>query len=262
MQLLLSTIETRKVLLSLVLNEFKLKYFNNSLGMLWAFAQPLTTILVLWFVFQVGFKAVPVDNVPFILWLSAGMIPWFFISDSINSGSSCIVSNEYLVKKVFFRVEVLPLVSILSNLIIHLFFIFLLLFMFILYGYNPNIYWIQIPYYIIASSTIVLAISMITSSLIVFIHDVKHIVGVMIQFGFWLTPIFWNLELVPTNYVNIVKLNPLIHIIDGYRGALIGNQWFWEQGWGAVYFWIFALIIFFAGNFTFKKLRPSFADVI
>ncbi|OXX73783.1 teichoic acid ABC transporter permease [Vibrio sp. V03_P4A6T147] len=262
MYLIKSLVSMRKILISLVVNELKLKYFGNCLGMVWAFIQPLATILVLWFVFQVGFKAVPVDNVPFILWLSCGMIPWFFISDGLNSGTNSIISNAYLVKKIAFNVETLPFVSILSNLVIHLFFVTFMMVMFVIYGYKPNIYWLQLPYYIFASSVFVLGLSMITSSLVVFIQDIRHLVAVIIQFGFWLTPIFWNINLVPERFVSIISLNPLVHIIDGFRGSLIYDQWFWQNPGELAYFWGFSIVLLLVGNGVFNKLRPMFADVV
>ncbi len=84
------------------------------------------------FVFQVGFKAQPVDNFPFILWLVAGMLPWFFFADAISTGTNSIIENSYLVKKVVFRVSLLPIIKLLSALSIHLFFIFFMYAMYFL----------------------------------------------------------------------------------------------------------------------------------
>lgn len=262
MFLIKSALSIRKILLPLVLNEFKLRYFGNSLGALWAFIQPLATILVMWFVFQVGFKAVPVDNFPFVLWLAAGMIPWFFIADGINNATSSILSNSYLVKKIAFNVNVLPLISILSSLIVHCFFIVFLMLMFMVYGYEPNIYWFQLPYYTFSCLFLVLSISMLTSSLVVYIKDVKHLVSVFVQFGFWLTPIFWNFKLIPEKFLHLISLNPFLHIIDGYRESLIYGQWFWEDQGEFVYFWLFSFLTYILASYVFDKLRPMFADVI
>ncbi len=262
MYLVKSILGMRKIIFSLVINEFKLRYFGSSLGALWAFVQPLATILVMWFVFQVGFKAVPIDNIPFVLWLASGMVPWFFISDSINNATSSILSNSYLVKKISFNVNVLPLISVLSSLIVHCFFILFLMLMFIIYGYEPNIYWLQIPYYTFSGLFLILGISMMTSSLVVYVKDVKHLVSVVVQFGFWLTPIFWNFKVVPEKYIDLISLNPFLHIIDGYRESLIYHQWFWEDSNEFLYFWVFSTLVYLVSSYIFNKLRPMFADVI
>jgi lipopolysaccharide transport system permease protein/teichoic acid transport system permease protein len=84
----------------------------------------------------------------------------------------------------------------------------------------------------------------------------------IIQFGFWLTPIFWSMKMVPQKYYWIISLNPMVYIIDGYRNSMIYNRWFWEESGMTLYFWTFTAVIFVLGALTFKKLRPHFSDVL
>ena len=142
---------SKRLLIDLAKNDFKSRYMGNYLGILWAFVQPLVTILIFWFVFQVGFKSMPVDNFPFILWLLAGMVPWFFFAESLQSATQSVLSNSFLVKKVVFRVSLLPIIQIISALTIHIFFILFMFGMFLYYGYTPSIYWLQILYYLFAT---------------------------------------------------------------------------------------------------------------
>jgi len=252
----------RKMLWSLSKNDFKQKYLGNVLGVLWAFIQPTTTILIFWFVFQVGFKAQPVDDFPFILWLISGMFPWFFFADSLSGATNSILANSFLVKKVVFRVSLLPIVSLMSAFAIHVFFIIFMFAMFIYYGYSPEIYWLQIPYYLFATFVLLLGLSWITSSVVVFFKDMGQFVSMMIQFGFWLTPIFWSLKMVPEKYHWLIQLNPVVYLIDGYRDSMIYHQWFWTGVNSTLYFWLVTGAIFILGGLTFKKLRPHFADVL
>ena len=254
--------KNKTLLLSLAKNEFKQRYLGNFLGIAWAFIQPTATILIFWFVFQVGFKSQPVDNFPFILWLISGMIPWFFFAETFSLATNSVTSNSFLVKKVVFRVSLLPIISILTTIIVHLFFIFFMFGMFIYYGYSPSIYWIQIFYYLFAMIILLLGLSWITSSVIVFFRDMGQIVAMLIQFGFWLTPIFWSLKTIPQKYHWIIELNPLVYIINGYRNSLIYHKWFWEDLSMSLYYWGFTIVIFIIGSLTFKRLRPHFADVL
>ncbi len=254
--------QNRTLLWSLTKNDFKQRYFGNILGIAWAFIQPTATILIFWFVFQVGFKAQPVDDFPFILWLVAGMFPWFFFSEGLSNGTNSILANIFLVKKVVFRVSLLPIISLLSALAIHIFFIFFMFTMFSYYGYSPEIYWVQTIYYLFATSVLLLGISWITSSVIVFFKDIGQFVTMFIQFGFWLTPIFWSLKMVPEKYHWIIELNPIVYIVEGYRNSMIYHKWFWEDMGMTIYFWTITSIIFVLGGLTFKKLRPHFADVL
>ena len=254
--------QNRVLLWSLTKNDFKQKYFGNFLGIAWAFIQPTATILIFWFVFQVGFKAQPIDNFPFILWLVAGMFPWFFFAEGLSTGTNSILANSFLVKKVVFRVSLLPIVSLLSALLIHIFFIFFMFAMFIYYGYSPEIYWLQTVYYLFATSVLLLGLSWITSSVVVFFKDMGQFVTMVIQFGFWLTPIFWSMKMVPEKYHWIIELNPLVYIIEGYRNSMIYHKWFWEDMNMTIYFWTVTMTVFVIGGLTFKRLRPHFADVL
>lgn len=254
--------KNRTLLLSLTKNDLKQKYQGNFLGVAWALIQPTATIIIFWFVFQVGFKSKPVDNFPFILWLVAGMFPWFYFAEGLSNGTNSIIANSFLVKKVVFRVSLLPIVSLLSALGIHIFFIFFMFAMFIYYGYMPEIYWLQLIYYVFALSIFLLGLSWITSSVVVFFKDMGQLVAIIIQFGFWLTPIFWNIAIIPEKYHWLIELNPIVYIIEGYRNSMIYHKWFWEDIQMTIYFWIVTLIIFMIGGLTFKKLRPHFADVL
>ena len=254
--------KSKRLLIDLAKNDFKSRYMGNYLGVLWAFVQPAVMIAIFWFVFQVGFKSMPVDNFPFILWLVAGMIPWFFFAESLQSATNAILSNSFLVKKVVFRVSLLPIIQIISALTIHIFFILFMFGMFIYYGFEPTIYWLQIPYYVFCTIFLVLGITWMTSSIVVFFRDLGQIISMIIQFGFWLTPIFWSMKILPAEYHDIIKYNPAYYIVEGYRDSLIYNTWFWERADLSIQFWIITLLFFFGGAVVFRKLRPHFADVL
>ena len=254
--------QNRKLLLELTKNDLKQKYIGSFLGALWAFIQPTATILIFWFVFQVGFRSQPVDNFPFILWLVAGILPWFFFAEGLSNGTNSIMTNSFLVKKVVFRVSLLPIVSLLSALVVHLFFIFFMFGMFVYYGYVPDMYWLQIVYYLFATSVLLLGLSWITSSVVVFFKDIGQFVAMVIQFGFWLTPIIWSMKMVPEQYQWLIKLNPVYYIVEGYRNSMIYHKWFFEDLSMTIYFWTATTIIFILGALIFKKLRPHFSDVL
>lgn len=254
--------ESRRLLWKLTKNDFRQKYLGNALGVLWAFIQPTATIAVFWFVFQVGFKSQPVDNFPFILWLVAGMFPWFYFADGLSNGTASVLENSFLVKKIVFRVSLLPVIKLFSALVVHIFFIFFMFAMFIYYGYMPEIYWLQILYYLFALSVLLLGLSWITSSVVVFFRDMGQLIAVVIQFGFWLTPIFWSMKMIPEQYHFLIKLNPLVYIIEGYRNSMIYHRWFWEDMQMTLYYWGVTIVIFTIGSLTFSRLRPHFSDVL
>ena len=260
--LIRNIVANRKLLWQMTKRDFRQRYLGSYLGILWAFIQPTVTVLIFWFVFQVGFKAMPVNDFPFILWLVCGMFPWFFLSDSIQSATNSVIESAFLVKKIVFRVELLPIVKIMSAFVVHIFFVAVLFAMFAIYGYDVSIYNLQIIYYFFAMTCLVLGLSWLTSSLTVFLRDVGQFVGMILQFGFWGTPIFWNLNMVPEQFQFVLKLNPAYYLVEGYRQSFIYNEWFWQHQYQTIYFWTVTGVVMFVGAWCFKKLRPHFADVL
>ena len=255
-------VESRELLTTLIKNDFKKQYLGSYLGLVWAFVQPLTFMLVIWFVFTYGFRSAPHGDTPYFLWLTSGMIPWFFISNALSAGTNAITSNSFLVKKVAFRVSILPLVKIGSTLILHGGLVLFLIIMFLLYGFKPTIYWLQLPYFMLCAILLILGLSWLTSAIRVFVKDVSNVIMVLLQIGFWTTPIFWNINMINPTHQWILKLNPAYYIIQGYRDTFINHIWFWQMPKVTLYYLGITAIFFILGAIVFKRLRPHFGDVL
>lgn len=244
-------------------NDFKTKYAGSYLGITWAFVQPIVTILVYWFVFEFGLKAgSPILNVPFVVWFVSGMIPWFFFQEGLLNATNCMLEYSYLVKKVVFKISILPIVKIISALFVHLVFIGFLFVVAAIYGFYPTQYSIQLVYYSFCTFCLTLAISYATSAMVIFFKDLGQIINILLQIGMWMTPIMWSYTIVPQSLQWIVKLNPMYYIVEGYRDTFINHVWFFERYFQTVYFWVVTLGLFVIGTVIFKKLKPHFADVL
>lgn len=254
--------ERRRMIWDIAVNDFKARFSNSVFGAFWAFVQPLVSILVYWFVFEVGFKNPPVDNVPFILWFTPAYISWIYFSETVIYSSACLAEYSYLVKKMNFRTSVLPVVKVLSGLFLHLFFLVFLFLMNILYGNPVRLIWLQSLYYMFAMCVLTLGLGFFTSSITLFFRDMTQIVQVVLQVGFWLTPIFYSEDNIPRALMMILKLNPMFYITRGYRDSFIYGVPFYQRIGTSLYFWIVTGIIFLAGALMFRKMRPHFADVI
>jgi lipopolysaccharide transport system permease protein/teichoic acid transport system permease protein len=132
-----------------------------------------------------------------------------------------------------------------------------------LYGYPPDLHYLQVFYYLFAAIALLLGLSWLTSSLIIFMRDIGQLVAMVLQFAFWLTPIFWSAKILPVKYVNLIKLNPVYYLVEGYRESFIYKVWFWEGHYMlTLYYWIVTGCIFVLGAVVFRRLRPHFADVL
>lgn len=252
----------RVLILKLSRNDLKARYAGNFFGVIWAFIQPLVTILVFWFVFQVGFKNPPIENIEFILWFIPAYIPWVYFSDSVLSSANCLYEYSYLVKKIRFRTSLLPIVKVISASCIHLFFIIFIWLMYLIYGYPFRLLWLQCIYYSFALFCLEIGISWIVSSVSVFFKDFSQIVNIMLQIGFWLTPIFWAPDQINNHAMTVLKINPLYYITQGYRDSFITGIGFWQRGYINLYYWFVTAIIFVVGALIYKRLRPHFSDVL
>lgn len=261
MNLLKSFIKNKNLIVFLSKNDMKKKYAGSYLGVIWAFVQPIVITLIYWFVFEVGLKTPPSGNYPYVLQLICGLVPWFFFSDALSSTTNCFIEYSYLVKKVVFDIEILPIVKIISSSFVHFFFIALVLFVMAIYGFYPNVFFLQLLYYTVCLFLLIIALSYITATLNVFFNDLSQIVGVLLQVGMWLTPILWSFDMVADfPFAFLLKLNPMFYIVQGYRSTLLDGRWFFESPQLTIYFWCLTIVLLVVGLRLFKKLRPHFSD--
>lgn len=259
---------SRQLILHLSFNDFKTRYAGSLMGVFWAFIQPIITVLVYWFVFEKGLRAGAQAmgglQVPFVLFLLSGLVPWFFFSDAWPNGTSSLLSYSYLVKKVVFKISILPIVKVVASIYVHMFFVAVTLVIFWAYGYAPDLYSLQIVYYSFAMFVLVLGLSYITASVVGFFRDLTEIINILMQILVWVTPIMWNVETAISDgpMKTVLKLNPMYYIVSGYRNALINKQWFWQTPRQMIYFWTVALLVLGIGMLVFKRLKKHFADVL
>ena len=258
----LELFQNRNLIFALAKNDFKTKYAGSYLGIVWAFIQPIVTVLVYWFVFQVGLKSPGANGFPFVLWMIAGLVPWFFFSDVLNAGTNALLEYSYLVKKVVFKISILPMVKEISALFVHLFFVAFMIFLYSCYGYFPDLYFLQLLYYSFCVFVFSLGICYATCAIVIFFRDLSQIISIVLQVGVWVTPIMWNIDQVsmPSFLLKLLKLNPFYYIVQGYRDSLINKVWFFEHFDLTIYFWIVTLALFGIG--TIKRLKVHFADVL
>ncbi len=260
--------QSRKLIWKLAKNDFKKRYAGSYLGIVWAMAQPVVTVVMYWIVFDKVFDTrsqlvASGLNVPYVLYLTAGLVPWFYFSEAITQGTMALIEYNYLVKKVVFNISILPIIKVIAATFIHVFFVVILLMVSVGYGYYPSIYTLQLLYYSLCMFLLVLGMSYLTCALVVFIRDLQQIINIALQIGMWATPILWDISMLKTdNMKTLFKLNPLVYIVNGYRSAIYEKMWFWEHFYSSTYFWIFTISLFCIGTLIFRKLRVHFADVL
>lgn len=241
----------------LALNDFKSKYAGSALGAFWAVAEPLVTVFIYRFVYSVVFGGGDVENVPYYLWLSVGLAAWLFISDGLRGMCSSFRDYSFLVKKISFNKKVIPHIRCVSALLTNILFaaivIVVSLFNHItVIGILKFFVMVMICYAYIFVSGKVLAL------LCGCCKDVYSILCVVLNIGFWVTPVFWNVDLVYGKVRRLIELNPSALIAEGYRSTLLFGC-FPETG---KLIYLFFVIIVTGGLSVIleKLLLPNIAD--
>jgi ABC-type polysaccharide/polyol phosphate export permease len=251
----------RKLIFDLTKRDFKVKYSANIFGFSWAVLEPLAMMVILWFVFTY-LQSGKSTTVPYSLFLLSGIIAYDLFNKTINSTVKSIKSYSFLIQKVNFRIAIIPIVKILSEIFIHLIVLLIVIIIILFSRVAPSFYWLQILYYLIATTVLLIGISWTTSSIALFFPDISYIITITMRLAFFFTPIFWDAGNITGRFTFLIRLNPLYYIVNGYRDSLLFHIGFWEKPAETLQFWIITLVFLIIGVIVFKRLRPHFADVI
>jgi lipopolysaccharide transport system permease protein len=202
----------------------------------------------------------PSDGLPFPIFAYSALVPWFFFSKSVTSCSLSIVSNDNLIKKIYFPRLILPLSSILTNVVDFLLSFFILLGLMVWYNISLTLNAFAVLFFLIDAIIVSLALGLWFAALNVKYRDINHIIPFLLQLWLYLTPNFYPVSLVPEKWLPFYMLNPMVGVVEGFRWALLNKPVtnFTYHGISL----ILVLILLLTGLFYFKNTEKTFADVI
>lgn len=248
--------EYREMIISLVRKDLRGRYKNSVLGFLWTFINPLCQIIVYTMVFSQIFR-MGIDK--YYLFLTVVMIPWVFFSTSVSGGAMAVVSQQDLVKKIYFPREVLP-ISFVTSCFVNMLLSFVVVFGVLAVsgiGFNLKAL-VFLPVVMLVEYMLALGITMITSACNVYFRDLEHIIGVFMMAWIYLTPVMYDISYIPDNLRPVFYFNPMTSVALAYRDILYYKQVPDISTLGmAVVIGMAALII---GSFVFNKLQRNFIE--
>lgn len=248
----------RELYLFLTWRDILVKYKQTVFGVLWVFFQPVLYMLVFTILFNriVGLKA---ENIPYPLFVLGGIIPWSFFAGAITRATESLVNSRDILKKVYFPRIIIPCASTTAGLLDMMLSLFLVGGMMIYYSYSLTIKIIFLPLMIFLALVVTIATSLIFSALNVKYRDVRFVIMFLIQVWMYVTPIFYPIDIIPEGRRFIVSLNPMVGVVEGFRYCMLNTPFPTEAFYFSVVYAIFMLII---GQYYFRYMEQSFADVV
>jgi lipopolysaccharide transport system permease protein len=252
----------RGLIQSLVARELKARYRGSVLGFFWSFFNPLLLLLVYTFVFNYVLEARSLHADPYALFLFCGLLPWTWFSTSLNESSGVLISGGNLIKKVLFPAEILPIVSVLANMVHFLFGLPILAF-FLLYYQKPlqvtELVWF--PVVILVQLVLTLGFALILSALTVHFRDIRDILSNLLTVWFFMTPIIYPWMDAPASIKPFLNLNPFMHLAVSYQEILFFEGPFGHLTW-LLLLAVLSVVFFLFGYFVFDRLRDTFAEEV
>jgi ABC-type polysaccharide/polyol phosphate export permease len=260
---LAALVRYRGLIQTLVARDLKARYRGSVLGFFWSFFNPLLLLLIYSFVFTVVLPgAHPAAIEPYALFMFCGILPWTWFSSSLMESSGVLIAGGNLIKKVLFPAEVLPIVTVLANMV-HFFLGLPILAIFLIYYRRPldplELLWF--PVIVFTQLLLTVGLSLFLSALTVHFRDIKDLLGNLLTLWFFATPIIYPMQVTPSRFRTWLNLNPFSHLAISYQEVLFypGPYGHWK--------WLLALlgasvVVFLAGYFVFDRLRDSFAEEV
>jgi len=252
----------RGLIQSLVARELKARYRGSVLGFFWSFINPLLLLLIYTFVFSFVIPRGTTDLEPYALFMFCGILPWTWFSSSLSESANVLMSGGNLIKKVLFPAEVLPIVTVLANMV-HFFLGLPILAVFLIYykAPPPLIELVWFPVVIFVQLLLTLGLSLVLSALTVHFRDIKDLLANLLTFWFFATPIIYAMGQVPEEGQRLLNFNPFTHLAISYQEILFYNgpfgHWKWLLALGAG-----SAVFFLFGYWVFDRLRDSFAEEV
>ena len=252
----------RDLFLILAYRDLRVRYAQTFLGLVWAFIQPLVTIIIFTVVFGRVAK-VDTAGIPYPLFAVSGLAAWSYFSFVLNQSGNSIIGAQEMVKKIYFPRLVIPLSKALVGFVDFIIALLFIVVLMIYYQFHPLANIIYLPLFILLTIISSLAVGIWLSALTIRYRDFQHVVPFLVQFGLYATPVGYLAKDVvnnlPTWATYIYYINPMAGIIEGFRWSLLGGD---PPSIYAYFSVSIAVILFLSGLYYFKKVERVMADIV
>lgn len=247
----------RNLIWQLAWSEFKLRYKNSILGYFWSLLEPMLMLLVLYVIFS-NLMRVQVEY--YQLFLLLGIILWSFLSRATTIGMFSIVGKPGMVKKIYFPRDIFVISSCITALLMTIFESLIFILFMVLFRVPVSVNLVYVPLILLCLFIISLGLSLALSALNVFYRDVQFIWQVLLQIGFYITPILYTIDIFPENLQRFVLLNPIARILNSARDTIIYSSPAKTED--LLFMTLSSIFFLLIGYFIFSRFEPGFAEEI
>jgi lipopolysaccharide transport system permease protein len=249
----------RSFILVLAKRDIKIKYAQTALGLLWTIIQPLTGLAIFYLFFHLLVALPEIPDSGYAIFAFSGMTAWYFFSYIVYQASTSLINAQDLAQRIYFPKIILPISKVLVGLVDLGIALAILLVLMLILGVYPGGEVLLLPLFILLNAIVGLAVAVWLAALTVRFRDLQHIVPYIVNFGIWLTPVFFPATLIPEKFQWFLFLNPMAGIVEGYRWCI------WQYDAFSVMYVVglgVAFVLFIAGLFFFKRTEDEMIDVI
>ena len=247
----------RDLMRELVLRDIRVRYKRSVLGFAWTLANPLLYLVVFYFVFKMALEI----NIPrFGVFAFTGILVWNWFQSSLAQSGGVIVGNRELVRSPGFPTDILPLVTVTSNLVNLLVAMVVLIGYQLVLGSGIDSKILLLPLLVGLQFTLMLGLAYVIAGVNVVFRDVGHLVVVLLQLMFFLTPIFYDASMIPDKYQTLYRLNPMVHFVEAYRSVFLGQPGI--SWWAMGIIGVISLALLMFGRAFFIRHSHRFAEEI
>jgi teichoic acid transport system permease protein len=254
----------RRQIFKLAKSDIIKTYSGSALGWAWAVIKPTILVAIFWFVFTIGLRMTPgAEGFPYILWLISGLVPWFYMDEMITGGTTAFLTYRHLITKMKFPVSTISTFIGIAKLIVHFFLMIVVIIIFALYGYYPDIYLIQLPIYTAFMFVFFSNWALFAATISAMSKDFMNLVISFTTAVFWMSGILFNVRDIERPWVKfLLMLNPPTFLAEGYRNTLMYKVWIWNQPYHLLSFLLMLGIMVTLAVWSYKKLHKEIPDVL
>ena len=246
-----------ELLYFLVWRDVKVRYKQTVLGVAWAVLQPLLAMSIFTFIFG-RFAKIPSDNLPYAVFVYAGLLPWQFFANALTQGGQSLISQQNLLTKVYFPRLFVPAAPVGGGLVDMTISFGVYAVILAVYGIAPSWQVVYVPLLVLLTAVTVLGFAFLLSALTVSYRDFRYVIPFMVQAWMYASPVVYPVSMVPKRYQWLLGLNPMVGIIDGFRAAILGKPWNLPMLGMSI---VIGGSFFVLGMFYFRKTERRFADI-